>query len=582
MQAQVSKEGEPFSNPIFDEEVAKIRAGKSGGQTFNTDGTLFAPENPKVDLVSLVSVNLPRKDVSIDAVRSALGAMGELLNEPNVAAGLFAFKDDKTGKDMVSVDVNAVVPKDYRKNTMAFAKDNDQISIWDWEKALKDPNGNGEVKTGGSGKTRIDALQEALETLDLLSEGRPVDVDEIKKEYGRGAVAEQQVMEGVGAFKPYERRKLAVMTNTELEQHFPEAKVVRRVRVVGEDGTVRRKEQVITSDITESPLYKQAGGSEEKAVELFANRMVKYLEPLRDLQAFKDGATWYSGFAPRLKKALGKWSQEFAELLAATSPQTDPQQNFQYAYEALRSWQDGRFDKIIKKYDEGFAKVVDGSWSDWLETQRKAGKLDPRTARVQNPSSATFLAEWVTRYKLKPRQLNEKRYGQHSDALLQVFTRRWLDQNAGPKTRNFVENLLGISHGATIDLWADRTMRRMGYEGFEDHWRILPKNQGGVRDVDLAFAQKVFEAAAKKMDMKADDLQGAAWFAEKMNWAKEGWGRLDLGDYRKEMDRMPQLEQKYQHGQKAAKETRKVEKKAGKAAQEEMDFLDLVKPRPMK
>jgi hypothetical protein len=35
--------------------------------------------------------------------------------------------------------------------------------------------------------------------------------------------------------------------------------------------------------------------------------------------------------------------------------------------------------------------------------------------------------------------------------------------------------------------------------------------------------------------MKPDALQGALWFAEKQHWADNGWSRLDLGDYRKEV-----------------------------------------------
>jgi len=163
---------------------------------------------------------------------------------------------------------------------------------------------------------------------------------------------------------------------------------------------------------------------------------------------------------------------------------------------------------------------------------------------------------------LKPKQTNGKLYGQHSDSVLQVFTNDWL-ASAGPKTQNFWENLLGIGHRATIDLWADRTMRRIGYEEMKERWRILPRNQGGVRDVDFAFAQDVYDAAAKRLGLKADALQGAMWFAEKSIWADRGWGELNLGDYQKELDKLPWLEQKYRQSRNAGPPRKRSKKNSG-------------------
>jgi hypothetical protein len=156
--------------------------------------------------------------------------------------------------------------------------------------------------------------------------------------------------------------------------------------------------------------------------------------------------------------------------------------------------------------------------------------------------------------------------------VLQVFARRWLDLNKGPKTRNFVENLLGDSHEATIDLWADRTMRRIGYSDSKDRWRILPQNKSAVSDEDFAFAQKAFRNAAEQLGMKPDALQGALWFAEKQLWADNGWSSLDLGDFRKEMQKLPLLRAGIQH-RLATTEARA----AGKTSRE--SELNLIEPR---
>jgi len=84
-------------------------------------------------------------------------------------------------------------------------------------------------------------------------------------------------------------------------------------------------------------------------------------------------------------------------------------------------------------------------------------------------------------------------------------------------------------------------MRRVGYEGLKDRWRILPRNAVGVSDADFAFSQEAFREAAKKLGVTPDALQGGLWFAEKQLWADNGWGRLDLGDFRKEIEKTPLL-----------------------------------------
>jgi hypothetical protein len=81
----------------------------------------------------------------------------------------------------------------------------------------------------------------------------------------------------------------------------------------------------------------------------------------------------------------------------------------------------------------------------------------------------------------------------------------------------------------------------MGYEGYQDRWRILPKNKTGVTDADFEFSQKAFRAAAEKLGMQPDALQGGLWFAEKQLWNDKGWAPLDLGDYRTSAAKIPEL-----------------------------------------
>lgn len=319
------------------------------------------------------------------------------------------------------------------------------------------------------------------------------------------------------------------MTRDELKRHYPEA-------IVPKD----RKES-IPSEIVLSPRYKRAGG-EREAVTAFGGKLVEFAKENMDRPEFKAGKKWYSEFVPRLKKEFGKDAQVMAELLAATSPQTNVETNFAYALDALESLKSGRFEKIIGKFNQGLEMIEDGKWEAWYKRNLKNIPNPPA-----EPTPAAFLAHWIETNKLKPRQSNGKLYGQHSLPVLQVFARRWLSTARGPKTLNFVENLLGSGHEATIDLWADRTMRRIGYADFADRWRILPQNIGAVSEADFAFAQKAFRRAAEQLKMNPDDLQGALWFAEKQLWADNGWSRLDLGDFRREMDKVPLLKQGIKH-----------------------------------
>jgi hypothetical protein len=192
------------------------------------------------------------------------------------------------------------------------------------------------------------------------------------------------------------------MTRDELKRHFPEA-------IVPKD-----RAESIPSEITASPLYKQAG-SESKAVDAFASKLVEFAKENQDTPEFKAGRKWYSEFVPRLKKEFGKDAQTMAELLAATSPQTNVETNFAYALDALESLKAGRFDKIISKFEQGLEMIEDNTWLAWYNRHAK----DVPNAPAE-PTPAAFLAHWIETHNLKPRQSNGKLYGQHSLPVLQV------------------------------------------------------------------------------------------------------------------------------------------------------------------
>lgn len=542
--------GKRFEDEGFAAELMKIRSGQEAGQTFNTDGTIWsAATGEKMDIVTLASVNVPQGKLTPETFKEALAPYADLLDEPTIKAGVFSFSQE--GKPNVSIDINAVVPQEFRKNSLEFAKANDQVAIWD---AVKNEN----VETGGKGNTRLTKPNEILDALDALTTGEPVDIAEIKRQYAEGTIGavEEQGLLFAGEKEFVGNVAVANMTKAQLAETFPEVVIP------------RRRSDSIPSGIVESPLFKQAG-SEEKAVNAFARRLVEFRNEYKDDPAFKAGQEWYSNFVPKLRKEFGKDAQIMAELLAATSPQTNVQVNFAYAFDALQSLKTGRFDGIIKKFNEGLKMLETNKWLKEYDKMVAAGGIPKPPS---NPTPAAFIEGWINKHDLKPRQSNGALYGTHSLPVLQVLARKWLTESRGPKTLNFVKNMIGEGHEATIDLWADRTMRRVGYSGFKNRWRILPGNIQGVSAPDFAFAQKAFRKAAEELNMQPDALQGALWFAEKKLWHNKGWGRLDLGNFQAEMTKIPMLRVGFKQRVEAPK--RKATEKAAETGE-----LFTVEPR---
>lgn len=483
------------------QELDKIREGDLSGQTFTKTGDVWNPGDRKADIVTLASINVPTKDLTPEKFREAIAPYKELLSD-DVVAGVFKLSDGENS----SIDINAVVPQEHRENTVQFAKDNDQQAIWD---AVK----NDVVSTGGTGDTKLKSFDQIKAALPNLLEGKPVQFQ---------PKAAEEILPGMESEKRIPtKRELAEMTQKELANFYPEA-------VISKD--------YVPSKITESPLFKRAI-DEDAAVRIFGDKLAEFARENADDPLFKMGRKWYEEFTPQLKKEFGSDAELFAELLAATSPQTSVASNFGYAVDAVESFRRGRFTKLMSKFHQGLDMIANDTWKAWYNRELKAGNIPNPPAK---PTPASFMEAWINKHNLKPRQTNGSLYGTHSLPVLQVFARQWLTKSRGLKTLNFVENLLGTSDEATIDLWADRTMRRIGYEG-EQRWRILPRNASPVSDKDFAFSQKAFRHAATQLGMKPSSLQAALWFSEKKLWDDRGWSKLDLGDFREQMKRLPEL-----------------------------------------
>ena len=226
------------------------------------------------------------------------------------------------------------------------------------------------------------------------------------------------------------------------------------------------------------------------AVTTYANKLVQEYGKWADNKDVMAAKTWYKQVRGYLTQATGntKDAEIFGHLLAATSPQQGVVQNWHDAKTAFERWKAGAYDDAIAEF-------------------KRTGKITD---------------------DMKPRKENGALFGANSDEVLKVLAGTWLDNVEGPKTPNFFANLFGRGKEATIDKWAARTMRRMGYEGVEGaptQYRLQPKSEKGVSDLDFAFSQQAFHQAADRVGMDPHELQAILWYAEKHHWAEKGYSK---------------------------------------------------------
>lgn len=304
---------------------------------------------------------------------------------------------------------------------------------------------------------------------------------------------------------------------------------------------------------------------------------------------------WYSHVADKVRGILPDREDRFMflEFLGGTSPNTSVEQNFLYAIDLFNRWKNGELQKHVPAWDRLNAEHASGELFERYTTETaasaKAREKNPKkkaaykwkslgdrnrfidefarmTAgegagakklaserakareRAQDPTPADILSWRLFVDGAIPVRKNGGKYGVHTDRVFQIMARTWERDTPAPKAPNFTGNLKGTRRTATIDVWAARFLRRLGYElPGAGPWRIQPKAEPGVGNADFFFGQDVFDAAVRKIgerqgvQMFADDLQAVMWFAEKKEWERRGWSKAaDLGDFRDYLYKMRQ------------------------------------------
>ena len=306
-------------------------------------------------------------------------------------------------------------------------------------------------------------------------------------------------------------------------------------------------------------------GTMEEKVNQIGDKIVDEFNANKDVPEVVKGLGWYKDLHLNMRNLFGGRTNFFGRLLGATSGQTDVQQNYKYATQALEAYSKGAYDQYLEEYKEFIDRVE--QFENEEELNQFFNEYKGRAVNALKKQGKTAYSE--SRLKPDPKDINEtkrkllnlwpkanplyrtdnptKLYGINSPATAKVLVGIWLQQTQQSKTNNFYENVVGLTTNPTIDLWAARTIRRMVYDGNVDRYRIAERAEQGVDErvyaaeagglSDYQLAEEVIKNASAKLDMDPDDLQAYLWFAEKDLWLKKGWSKgtaAKKSDFREE------------------------------------------------
>lgn len=265
---------------------------------------------------------------------------------------------------------------------------------------------------------------------------------------------------------------------------------------------------------------------------------------------------WYRDISKSLGDIYGPAAYQLAELLGATSAQTDVAVNWQSAMDILKAVSSRAYDKEMTMYVDHLI-ALEQYEIKLLDTidKIKSNGATPKEARQfaieQIGKKPKFDSDNFIR-----KLTNGKKFGANSEPAMRVLAGIWgqIADGAAPKTINFAKNLVGNYDRATIDVWANRTLEDL-YHQFENgvgvHRRIPPGSdpavsgewkESKIRGLELnggaGLGTDMFSRASEKLkklgiDIDPASLQALMWFDEKKTWAIDNnWSPEAGGDFR--------------------------------------------------
>jgi hypothetical protein len=258
--------------------------------------------------------------------------------------------------------------------------------------------------------------------------------------------------------------------------------------------------------------------NEISAVDTFAKKLGDMYDSLKDIPEVMHGKDWYNDTEGLLKKHFGGDADLVANLLAATSANTNVKVNYKLGMQAYHQYLRGDFDRHAELYNKAYDLKQKGALAQHV--------LDAGIHHELPKTEAEAMARYIKHHDILPSQESGALFGMNSLPVLKVLAHTWHQEVGGPKTPNYAGNLSGKTLQATIDMWAARTMRRLGYEGqTKKPWLIQPGAETGVTNPDFALSQLAFRKAAAEKGLEPRQLQSILWFAEQKHYQNQGWER---------------------------------------------------------
>jgi hypothetical protein len=173
----------PAGFRTLSDKLTEIRDSLFSGGTFNLDGSLYSsPETPVI--VTLGSKDFNAKTVDASDLKAYFDDNEALLSMPGVKAGIFRYESG--GKQLISADLNVVLPRGSLELAKDFAKDNGQHSIFVWN---EEQTGGDVIEVGGDGKTILKTAEEFVEAAHQLETGRYRNISELQRKASARVIA---------------------------------------------------------------------------------------------------------------------------------------------------------------------------------------------------------------------------------------------------------------------------------------------------------------------------------------------------------------------------------------------------------
>lgn len=254
-----------------------------------------------------------------------------------------------------------------------------------------------------------------------------------------------------GAKGPHSRRvKLSAQTiarNPELQNYFPDETSQKKAMAVIKSDMRRTISVLKMHSIFVKAVDRDFGTNPEFKVDGLRDQIAQRLQAVYE----RDGLVDTSASEADLFVSL------FEKDVPAAKRQEVLDQFNRYADKSQPSRMGGN----IKK-DTQFRSFVN-EVEDWVSPKGEVAKFGGKTAETKKIADLPKGLRLSLSETVVPRNLvTGSLYGSNSQNILMALTNEWLTVTEGmsAKARNFAMNFVGLSRGATIDVWAARLTRR--------------------------------------------------------------------------------------------------------------------------